>query len=109
MTLITVILSICLLVTYGALFLRPKFRILAAALVSGSIFFLYLTMALALPQSEVISRISIIMLGVTGLGTIVLGILHVMFERGAAGTMTGARRPRGRNGDGGPPPREMAP
>ena len=43
----------------------------------------------------------------SGLATLALGILHVIFERGNAGAMTGARRPRGR--DNGPPPREMTP
>ncbi len=104
MPLVFLIASIILMAAYGVLFLRPKFRIAAAAIISASVFFLYL--ALASVGTESVNRLSIIMLGVTGLGAVILGICHVIFERGSAGRMTGARRPP-RPDD--TPPRELTP
>lgn len=89
MPLLFIIVSILLMAGYGVLFLRPRFRILAAAVISASVFFLYL--ALANLGSESVNRLSIIMLGVTGLGTIGLVIGHLVFERGNSGRLTGAR------------------
>lgn len=90
--LICIILSVGLLIAYGVLFLRPRYRILSAALVSAAVFLLYFALYLAAENSEAVGRLSAIMLGVTGLATIALAIGHVIFERGAAGKMTGTRK-----------------
>lgn len=89
MPIVFIIISIVLMVVYGVMFMRPKYRILAAAIVSASLFFLYL--ALANLGSEAVNRLSIIMLGITGVGTAALVAGHLIFERGRAGRLTGSR------------------
>jgi hypothetical protein len=101
MPLVLVIVSIVLMGAYALMFLRPKWRLLAAASVSASAFCLYLALNdLGGPN---VSRVSVVMLGVTGLGAIALGLCHIVFERGSGrGNGTDARRD-------GRPPRELAP
>ncbi len=101
MALVSIILSIGLVIAYGLLFLRPRLRLLAAALMSAGLFFLYLALALAAPEVEAVNRLAIIMLGPTGLGALALAVAHMLFERGNAGAMTGKRRSGGSGKGGG--------
>jgi len=95
-SLVAIVLSIGLMIAYGVLFLRPRYRLLAAALASAAISLLYFAMYLTAVESEAVGRLSVIMLGATGIAAIALAIGHVIFERGKAGRMTGAREAHSR-------------
>ncbi len=82
MTLISVILSICLTIAFVVLFfIRKRYRLLALALLSASLFFLYLPLAMIF-EFGTVNALSTIMLAVTAIAALVLLIAHFLAERG---------------------------